>query len=101
MLERGVDEVVDEIAATHLDALFFTKLTDWQSEHEFRFVVATESSEPLYVDIKPALRHVIMGYECAPQFFPSLKALAQQIGFRVRHLQWFNVEPQLTGFATD
>ena len=84
VVERGIDETVDEIVAKYLPALFFTKLTDWHSEHEFRFVVATESSDAVYVDASPALRHLIMGYECAPHFFLSLKGLARENRFRVR-----------------
>jgi hypothetical protein len=97
----GVDAVVEEIAAQHLIALFFTKQTDWASEHEFRFVVATDSPEPLHVDTSDALQAVIMGYECAPGFVPALAELCRKQDVKVRALHWFNVEPHLTGIAID
>jgi hypothetical protein len=101
VLSRGLDAVVDKIASQHLNALFFTKLTDWASEHEFRFVVATDSPEPVYVDTSGALRAVIMGYECAPGFVPALADLCGKRDIKIRALHWFNVEPHLVGIAID
>ena len=101
VMNQGLDTVVDEIATQHLHALFFTKLTDWASEHEFRFVVATDSRKPLHVQVGDALSAVIMGYECAPSFFPAIAELCRERGVRVRQLHWFNVEPLVAGIALD
>jgi hypothetical protein len=101
ILSAGLDAAVENVAKTHLEALFFTKLTDWASEHEYRFVAATGTREPLYVDASAALRAVIMGYECAPGFFPALAELCRPRRVKIRQLKWFNVEPLLHGIALD
>jgi hypothetical protein len=61
--------------------------------------VATDSPEPLYVDASDALRAVIMGYECAPGFFPALAELCVEQDVKIRALHWFNVGPHLVGIA--
>ena len=39
LLERPIEETFDRYVRAHLHDLFFTKLRDWESECEFRFVI--------------------------------------------------------------
>jgi hypothetical protein len=97
----GRDALVNDTAAEHMEALFFTKLTDWTSEHEYRFVVATDSVDPINVSVADSLTSVVMGYEWAPQFLPSLKDLCTGTHVTIRQLRWFNAEPRLEGISID
>jgi hypothetical protein len=38
-------ELVDDHLEQHLDELFFTKLTDWESEVEYRYIVRWEGDD--------------------------------------------------------
>ena len=46
----------------HLQSIFFTKLTDWQSEHEYRFVESSWNERRTFVDIGDTLAGVILGW---------------------------------------
>jgi hypothetical protein len=51
----------------NVDAFFFLKLTDWESEHEYRFAELTKDDEYSYVSIGDTLAAVVVGPE-----FPRL-----------------------------
>jgi hypothetical protein len=55
-------EVMQAHVHQHLRAIFFTKLTDWESEHEYRFVESSLDEEYTYVEIGQTLAGVILGH---------------------------------------
>ncbi len=55
------DEIVAEHVRTQLPWLFFTKLLDWQSEHEYRFVESSMDDGYTFVGIGDTLAGVILG----------------------------------------
>jgi hypothetical protein len=69
LVERGIEETLDDFqtrrgAAMHL---YLTKNTDWESEQEFRVVVVRrfvpvgEDLDPIKVDLRGALKTVVLG----------------------------------------
>jgi hypothetical protein len=48
---------------------FFTKLTDWESEVEFRYLTRWDASAELFVDVSEALKVVLVGHAVAPIVF--------------------------------
>jgi hypothetical protein len=83
----------------HWQALFFTKLTDWSAEHEYRYVARTTTTEPVLVDVSDALIAVCMGPDLAKEYLPALLELVRGTEIRVRKLTWWNNEPLVTGFS--
>jgi hypothetical protein len=54
--EQGLERALDEHLTRHAQELFFTKLTDWESEVEYRFVITWEAEDEFYVKIHSALK---------------------------------------------
>ena len=63
--ERDPDEVISDHVERHTDELFFTKLTDWRSEWEYRFITRWRSPRELFVEICGALKVVLLGHAVA------------------------------------
>lgn len=59
--ELGFEAGVSEHLATHHEALFFRKNTDWESEWEYRWVFRSPEPAPVFVPIRSSLRQVIRG----------------------------------------
>jgi hypothetical protein len=95
VLAEGVDlpSVVTDHLEKHWQSLFFTKLTDWASEHEYRFLVRRADFDPMYVDISDSLRSICMGPETSSSYFPSLAAFCEPHSISIRRLVWRNNEP--------
>jgi hypothetical protein len=91
----GSSAFIQQFVDRHLDELFFKKLTDWETEHEFRFVVWTDDTAPLMVDVGESLRAVVMGSRVAPEYHPSLKAVCDPHQIRLFGLWWNRGRPEL------
>jgi hypothetical protein len=98
--KRGLDEVLAEHLDQHADELFFTKLGDWATEVEYRFLLRRDAEEELYVDISDALKGVIVGHAVANEYGPTLRALCDPHGVELAQMHWRNGQPVPTPFAT-
>jgi hypothetical protein len=58
LTSEGLSQFVQEHLENHVDDLVFTKLTDWETEFEYRFVIYWETDTELFVDISEALEAV-------------------------------------------
>jgi hypothetical protein len=90
---------------THVRELFFTKLRDWETEAEYRFVVRTDNTEPVDVNIAGSLRAVIIGEAVRPQYLPSLSALCDSKRVSIHRIQWphgrpYFTDPRARGYTT-
>src|SRR6266487_7145354 len=54
-------KIIDRLITRNMDELFFTKVEDWKTEFEYRFVVPTAGMKPLLVYVRDALRSVMLG----------------------------------------
>ena len=93
-----LDVLAGRMANRHLDRLFLTKNTEWESEHEYRFVVRS-ANEYEYVDISAALMAVVRGPESHPDAEYSLSHFARHLDIGLGQLRWDNNEPVLIGRA--
>jgi hypothetical protein len=84
---------MSEHLSKHSDELFFTKLRDWESEVEYRFVTRWDSADELFVNIHPALKGVVLGHAVSMTYVPSLAQLCQPFGIRLAKLRWRNGRP--------
>jgi hypothetical protein len=91
--ERGHDDVLNEHLDRHVRELFFTKLEDWASEVEYRFLTRWEAAEELHVDVRPALKGVIAGHAVSREYAPSLEALCEPHEIGVFKITWQNGLP--------
>lgn len=91
--QRNPVEVIHDHMAKHAEELFFTKLTDWATESEYRFMTVWQGTEELYVDISKALYLVILGFQVAREYAPSFYALCEPRGIPVAKVEWTNGRP--------
>jgi hypothetical protein len=98
--QRGMDVVLTEHLDRHVRELFFTKLEDWASEVEYRFVIRWEAEEELFVDVEDALKGVIAGHAVAKEWAPALEALCDPHGVQLAQMWWQNGLPTPVPFKS-
>jgi len=91
-----VDAIADRIAANHMEKLFLTKNTEWESEREYRFIVRSPS-EYEYVDLASALVAVCRGPQSAREAEHSLRHFANELDIAIGLVQWDHNDPMLLG----
>lgn len=77
----------------HLKSIFFTKLTDWQSEHEFRFVESSMDETHTFVDYGNTLVGVILGWRFPEWQTPGAFMLCDQLGAEPWRMSWDRSRP--------
>jgi hypothetical protein len=90
------EATAERIAAEHLEEVFFTKNTEWESEREYRFVVRSPA-EYEYVDISKALVAVCRGPESAKEAEHALRYFANELNIAIGLVQWNHNRPMLLG----
>lgn len=96
-LAHDAPSTIAERLYQDLETLFLRKLTDWQSEHEFRFIVETDDAEPRHVDTRGALRAICLGPETPREYRPAFAELCRPHAILVAQLTWWNSDPLVTG----
>jgi Protein of unknown function (DUF2971) len=91
-----VEAIADRLAEQHLDRLFLTKNTEWESEREYRFVVRSPA-EYEYVKISSALVAVCRGPESAKGSEHALRYFTNELGIALGLVQWDHNRPMLLG----
>ncbi|MGH9918018.1 MAG: DUF2971 domain-containing protein [Nitrososphaerales archaeon] len=94
------EEIVDRMIRAGMHELFFTKVKDWEAEVEYRFVVPTRDTKPLYVPARGALRAVMLGEETSEHYTPAILRILEEpgtreIGIRVLRVRWGDGAPFL------
>ena len=88
----GADLTAEELTQEHVDkhvkSIFFTKLMDWQSEHEYRFVESSTDEEYTSVDIGETLAGVILGHKFPDRQTPDVLALCDRVAAQVWRMSW-------------
>lgn len=86
------DETGREQAGRHLEKhaaeFLFMKLSDWESEHEYRFVEPSETNEYSYVEFGNALVGFMAGHNFAKSLEREALALARQHNIEPRQILW-------------
>jgi hypothetical protein len=73
--------------------LFFRKSSDWEKEHEFRWLVHSKTDSPEYVPIDGALEEVLVGEDFAQVYEPSLITVCKDLGVSAKRIRWVNGVP--------
>jgi hypothetical protein len=95
-LDGDLDAIAEKIAEQHMDPLFLTKNTEWESEHEYRFIVQS-TSEYESVDVSDSLAAVCLGPATPKEARHAVGLFGSQYGLGVGLLQWRNNDPTLVG----
>jgi hypothetical protein len=88
--ERPADA---QIHRHHADFLF-TKLSDWETEMEYRFALATDHMQPIYVPYGNTLKAVVLGYAVDSVYLAALEPLCTA-RTEIFRLSWINGFPRL------
>ncbi len=97
----GGGRISVDVSTGPSDELFFTKSRDWRTEVEYRFVLITDDEEPHYVDVRNALRGVVMGAEVDLGHLRDLQGLCKRLDLRLFGLPWLNGQPRLIAIDVD
>jgi hypothetical protein len=84
----GTDQALLDLFEAHKHDLFFTKLKDWETEMEYRFLTYWDDPGELYVDVSSALHAIVAGHAVRPQYGPSLRALCNPEGIVLAQMHW-------------
>ncbi len=76
--------------------LFFLKLEDWRSEHEYRYVALTEGEEYEHIHTRGSLRAVVVGHAFPTWANPAILAACRGAGgVDAMRLRWDEGRPLL------
>jgi hypothetical protein len=98
---EGPDVLIAQHIADHREELLFTKLKDWATESEYRFITQWRSSDDLFVDVSQCLEVVPLGHAIARAYAPSFYALCEPRGIAVAKVEWRNGRPVVYKAARD
>jgi hypothetical protein len=79
-----------ELIKKHWKHYYFRKLRDWRDEEEFRIVIVDNSVDYIYIDIKNALKGIIVGYQFNDVYLPSLRTIVDDINVRLGRMVWYH-----------
>lgn len=77
----------------HYPRMFLEKMADWRGENEWRWVIFSDTVEPLYLDISNALAGVIFGDETSDEHRAQIRRLNRGTGAEHMRLSWKNCSP--------
>jgi len=96
VLERiGFEDYVRWHLRHHVDVLFFEKMTDWQQEAEFRWVLFSKDTGDIFVDFKDSLVGMIFGDTACADDIANIIQATEDLGILSMGLKWRNCAPWL------
>jgi hypothetical protein len=87
-------DVINEHLGMYRDELFFTKLRDWETEAEYRFVLHTDHVEHVHASIRNSVRAVILGDAVSPSYVPALAAQCDPVTVPIWRMRWQEARPR-------
>jgi len=89
------EQFVRELVQRHNDKLFFLKTTDWETEHEYRFVVTAPDEPYVYADFgDDVLDAVVIGEELPRWEWPGVVESCREAGAMALRLEWSTGSPR-------
>jgi Protein of unknown function (DUF2971) len=96
--ELGAETSLTKHVLEHHEDLWFLKLSDWDSEYEYRFLVFAPTvarDEPIDVPFGDCLKAVILGEHFDPARLSQARQLATELGVRLCSLEWGSGRPSV------
>jgi hypothetical protein len=78
---------------SHAKELFFRKLEDWMTEHEYRYVILDGGTNETYVHYGGSLRAVIVGEGFQDWQLPGAAEVCSDVGADLRQIRWGAAPP--------
>jgi hypothetical protein len=79
----------------HHGGFLFTKLSDWETEMEYRFAFCADRVGPMDVPYGNTLKAVVLGYAVDNVYLPALEPLCDSAHAAIFRLSWVNGFPRL------
>jgi hypothetical protein len=79
---------VTRFVEDHNDDLFFLKTRDWETEHEYRFVVTASDGDYVFVEYADALEAVILGERFPPWQRAGALETCAKAGANIAQMTW-------------
>ncbi|HPE10614.1 MAG TPA: DUF2971 domain-containing protein [Saprospiraceae bacterium] len=88
LVNKGVEQSIDEHLSRHSSSIFFTKDIDYCNESEYRIVICEADANEGYFDlgISDALKGIILGDRFNEVYIPSVTSVSH--GYPIRKLKW-------------
>ena len=86
--------VIDQMM-THQKQLFLLKSKDWETEHEYRFLLRRDDRAPYFATVRASLRGVVLGDAVSEAYRPSVDALCHTLQIGAARIGWDNGTPYL------
>lgn len=93
--KRGIDGVLADHAERFHRDLFFTKLTDWATENEFRLLLQGTDDQSAYLAYENALVAVCVGQHWDGARDTELQTACGRLGITPSQVWWRNGHPEL------
>lgn len=89
-LQPGQDanQLVEAHIRQHGRSLWFTKLQDWESEHEYRFVEPSATDDFSYVEFEDSLLGLVVGHAFPEWQVASLRSICDSADVGVAQVAW-------------
>ncbi len=88
------DQILAETINLHSDYLFFSKLSDWESEHEYRLIYFSKTSRDQYCSIRKSLKSIYLGVDFNFNYLPSIDHLTNRIELYKLHFSHDKLRPK-------
>lgn len=98
--EVTAKQVADYVEQNH-EALFFYKVRDWETEHEYRFATTSGERKELFVNFGESLAGVIVGERFPGWERPAAVAACSKADARPERLDWTMGAPVLAELKPD
>lgn len=88
--QHGFEQFCWDYIRQFYRTLFFEKMTDWSTEHEYRCIAFRDSEESLYLDIRSCLVGILIGESADPADVETIQELASPNGVEIMGISWKN-----------
>ena len=89
----GFEQYTKSRFHTFVKRLFFEKMVDWRDEHEFRWIVADNNPDDVFVDISSSLAGIIYGDDTSEADIKAMIELTRGLAIQHIGLKWKNSSP--------
>ena len=86
-------EWIREYFKKNHEKIFLTKSKEWESEHEFRWLVHNEKDSPEFIPIDDIVEEIFVGCDFHKTYYPSLYKLCKDLGIPAYEIFWNNGKP--------
>lgn len=97
-IKKGIEKWSEDILKSYLtkkaieqqEQLFFSKVSDWQYENEFRWVFLGQETGPIDVPYGEALAGIVLGCDFDSNLHEEARNLARENAVPIRRIWWKN-----------